>query len=170
MGLALDVIFIALAGILVFMGYRQGVVRSFIEFVGGILAFIVTIFLAGRFSDLLGIVLGHVMQDETTVSIIQALSALILFVLLQMLVRMAAKAVDLVFHLPGLHLANQLLGAVFGLLKGVVVVILLCGILEMTGSSMEWNGQLLSDALPASWVYTNFYAGYFPELVATLLG
>ncbi len=170
MGVVLDILFVGLAAGLVVLGYRQGIVRSFVEFVGGILAFVATIFLAGRFSAFLSVILKESMQDETTKAVVQALSALILFVLLQLLVRMAAKAVDMVFHLPGLHLANQILGAVFGLLKGIVVVLLLCGVLEIAGSSMEVNGELLSEALPSSVVYSNFYAGYVPTLVETLLG
>ena len=170
MGVVLDILFVGLAVGLVVLGYRQGIVRSFVEFVGGILAFVATIFLAGRFSAFLSVILKESMQDETTKAVVQALSALILFVLLQLLVRMAAKAVDMVFHLPGLHLANQILGAVFGLLKGIVVVLLLCGVLEIAGSSMEVNGELLSEALPSSVVYSNFYAGYVPTLVETLLG
>ena len=119
MGVVLDILFVGLAVGLVVLGYRQGIVRSFVEFVGGILAFVATIFLAGRFSAFLSVILKESMQDETTKAVVQAL---------------------------------------------------LCGVLEIAGSSMEVNGELLSEALPSSVVYSNFYAGYVPTLVETLLG
>jgi len=51
---------------------------------------------------------------------------------LRQLFRLIATALDAVFKLPILHQVNSLLGGVFGLLKGVVVVFLLCAALQFT--------------------------------------
>lgn len=157
MGILLDVIFIVLAGILVAVGMYRGFVRSLVEFIGGIAALIVTAMFSGYFADFLCSVLKDAMKDDMAVSILRAASALILFTALQILIRMAAKALDLLFKLPVLNLLNKTLGAVFGLLKGAVVVLLLCAVLNIAGPHFEVEGKPLSKSLPESWVYTNIY-------------
>lgn len=157
MGIALDVMFIVLAGILVAVGVYRGFVRSLVEFVGGIAALIATAMFSGYFADFLCSVLKDAMKDDMAVSILRACSALILFTALQLLVRVAAKALDMLFKLPVLNMLNRALGAVFGFLKGAVVVLLLCAVLDIAGPHFEVGGEPLSHSLPESWVYANVY-------------
>lgn len=156
-GIILDVVFILLPGILVAVGVQRGFVRSLVEFVGGIAALLVTAMFSGYFADFLCSVLKDSVKDDMAVSILRACSALILFTALQLLVRMAAKALDMLFKLPVLNMLNRILGAVFGFLKGAVVVLLLCAVLDIAGPHFEVEGEPLSKSLPESWVYTNIY-------------
>lgn len=157
MGIALDVIFVLLVGILVVIGVFRGFVRSLVEFIGGIIVLAVTAMLSGYFADFLCTVLKDAMKDDMAVSIVRASSALILFIALEILVRLAAKALDLIFKLPVLNILNKSLGGLFGLLKGIVVVLLLCAVLQIGGPHFEIGGEPVLNSLPDSWIYTSIY-------------
>lgn len=56
---------------------------------------------------------------------------LVFFIILMIVVKLAARGVDWVFDLPILRQLNSLLGAAFGVLKCAVVVIVLCTVLQI---------------------------------------
>lgn len=63
------------------------------------------------------------------VSILSAILFLVLSLLLMFLLKLVARWLNKLFKLPIIGTANKALGAVFGLLKGIVVVYLVCVIL-----------------------------------------
>ncbi len=63
--------------------------------------------------------------------LIQTVLMLILFLLLLILVRLLAKGVDRIFGLPVLRQLNAVLGAVFGLFKCAVFVLIVCAVLRV---------------------------------------
>lgn len=132
MGTILDVILLVVILGFVISGFKIGLVRSLVELVGYVFAVMASVTLASRFTGLVGSLIFHSKtQNILQLAITKVLTTVLLFVLLQMLVRMIAGALDTVFRLPVLHQVNSLLGGVFGLFKGVLVVFLLCAALQL---------------------------------------
>ena len=65
------------------------------------------------------------------ISFTKIILTILIFFLFIMLVRLIAKAMDMVCKLPVLHQMNSLFGSIFGLLKGIIVVMLLCALLQI---------------------------------------
>lgn len=73
------------------------------------------------------------------IDLIRTICLVILFIVLMIVVKVAARGIDRIFRLPVLSGINSLLGAVLGLVKCAVLVMLVCFvvqvILPMTGIS-----------------------------------
>ena len=73
------------------------------------------------------------------IDLIRTICLVILFIVLMIVVKVAARVIDRIFRLPVLSGINSLLGAVLGLVKCAVLVMLVCFvvqvILPMTGIS-----------------------------------
>lgn len=140
MGLVLDVIFAAVTLWLIVSGYRAGLVRTLVELIGYVLAVIASVVLTGFVTD---VICGFFLQSRSPSAaeyyFLRMIATVIVFVLLQMVVRIAASALDAVFRLPLLNLANSLLGALFGALKGVVLVFLLCSLVQVASPVFEMD-------------------------------
>ena len=134
MGLIVDAVFAAILIGFVFAGYRAGLMRTLVEFVGYLFAVVASVVLAGLATDLLsGLFLQSRVPSPAEYYFLRVVATAVVFVLLQMLVRIAASAVSAVCRLPLLHLANSLLGGLFGAFKGAVVVFLLCSFVQLAG-------------------------------------
>lgn len=132
MGIVLDIIFIIVLLIFVFLGLRRGFVRSLVEFVGSIAALLLTVLFSNLAADFICGILEKSRELEPLQMVgIKALSSFILYTLLLGVVRIIARTLDTVAHLPLIHQVNALLGAVLGALKGVVLILLLCAVLEL---------------------------------------
>lgn len=133
MGTILDIILCVIIICFVFSGLKIGLVRSLVELIGSILAVIAAVTLANRFTDLIYPWIWKAkVTDALDYVVAKVLATIILFVLLQILVRFLATALDAVFRIPILHQVNALLGGIFGLFKGALVVFLLCAALQLT--------------------------------------
>lgn len=133
MGTILDIILCVIALCFIIPGFRIGFVRSLVELVGSIFAIVASIALANRFIPAVCTFLFKTASvDALDYAIAKVITTAIIYVLLQMLVRLVSRALDTVCRLPILHQVNSLLGGVFGLLKGVLVVFLLCAVLQLT--------------------------------------
>ena len=140
MGLIVDAVFAAIVLLFVISGYRAGLMRTLVEFVGYLFAVVASVVLAGLVTDLLS---SLFLQARTPSPVeyyfLRLIATAVVFVLLQMLVRIAASAVSAVCRLPLLHMANSLLGGLFGALKGAVVVLLICSFVQLAGPVFQWD-------------------------------
>ena len=131
-GTILDIILCVIVLCFVISGFRIGLIRSLIELVGYLFAVIASVVLANR---LTGAVYTYFFNAKTVnmldYAIVKVITTAVIFVLLQLLVRLVSNALDTVCRLPVLHQVNSLLGGVFGLLKGVLVVFLFCAALQL---------------------------------------
>ena len=131
MGAVLDILLCIIALCFVVSGFRIGLVRSLAELIGYFFA----IAAAFALSDYVtAAVCGYLNKQQAVTPLdrtfIKVISILIVFIVLQILVQMAARALDTVCRLPVLHAINSLLGGVLGLFKGVLVVLVLCALLR----------------------------------------
>ena len=146
MGLVLDAVFAAIVLCFVVAGYRAGLMRTLVEFVGYLFAVVASVVLAGLVADVLAdLFLQARAPSPTEYYFLRVIATAIVFVLLQMLVRMIASAVSAVCRLPLLHTADSLLGCLFGAFKGVVVVLLLCSFVQLAGPVFELDSGPLHE-------------------------
>lgn len=174
MGLVLDAVFAAIVLCFVVAGYRAGLMRTLVEFVGYLFAVVASVVLAGLVADVLAdLFLQARAPSPTEYYFLRVIATAIVFVLLQMLVRMIASAVSAVCRLPLLHTADSLLGCLFGAFKGVVVVLLLCSFVQLAGPVFGWTAapsmSRSSSPLPIFSFYFCAQSGLFPVPCGRLL-
>lgn len=158
MGLVLDAVFAAIILCFIVAGYRAGLMRTLVEFVGYLFAVAASVVLAGLVTDLLSeLFLQARMPSPTEYYFLRVIATAIVFVLLQMLVRIAASAVSAVCRLPLIHMANSLLGGLFGAFKGAVVVLLVCSFVQLAGPVFELD----SGPLDQQELFTSSYIFHF---------
>lgn len=132
MATILDIILLVVLLGFIITGLKAGLVRSLLGLVGYLFAIVASVALANRFSGLIGAWLFHGRTDNVLqIALTKIAATVIFFALLQLLLRMIIGAVDTVFRLPVLHQVNALLGGVFGLLKGILVIFLFCAVLQL---------------------------------------
>lgn len=128
----LDIVLLLILFGFVLSGFRTGLVRSLVGLVGYLFSVVTSVALANRFSGQIAAMLFHGRAvNPLDLILTKAIATVVLFALLQTLVRVICGALDAVFQLPVLHAANKLLGGVFGLLKGALAVFLLCALLQL---------------------------------------
>ena len=164
MGLVLDAAFAAIVLCFIVAGYRAGLMRTLVEFVGYLFAVVASVVLAGLVADgLADLFLQARSPSPAEYYFLRVIATAIVFVLLQMLVRITASAVSAVCRLPLLHLANSLLGGLFGAFKGVVVVLLLCSFVQLAGPIFELeNGPLDEQELFTTSYIFHFVSAHNP--------
>lgn len=80
----------------------------------------------------------------------------VLFSVFMMVVRIVVRTVAAVFRLPLLRQINGLLGAAFGLLSGVIVVMLLCAVMQLAAPLLGQAGTT-QQAVQESRIYQLVY-------------
>ena len=164
MGLVLTPLLRRLYFVFIVAGYRAGLMRTLVEFVGYLFAVVASVVLAGLVADGFGRSVSTGTQSFASgILFLRVIATAIVFVLLQMLVRITASAVSAVCRLPLLHLANSLLGGLFGAFKGVVVVLLLCSFVQLAGPIFELeNGPLDEQELFTTSYIFHFVSAHNP--------
>ena len=76
------------------------------------------------------------------VSLLRILCFIILFVLLMILVAIAGKVISTAFRLPVLRQVNGVLGAVAGVVEGVIMVFLAVAVIGLIAASSGSNGKI----------------------------
>lgn len=160
MGILLDVVLAAVMVVSLLLGIKSGVVRSLVGFAGGIFAMAASAVLSGFAADVLCCMVG---ESHTATPIeynmIRIVASVILYVALQFLVYLAARALDQMFRLPGLNLVNRTCGALFGALRGAVIAALLCVVLTLALPYMKVDEgkPLPQETLQSSFLYRQLY-------------
>lgn len=159
MGILLDIVLLAVLLTSLVIGMKSGVVRSLVGFAGGLFALAASAVLSGFAAD---VFCGMVGQSHTATPIeynmIRIIASVILYVVLQFLTYLAARALDQMFRLPGLNLLNRVCGAVFGALRGAVIAALLCVVLTLALPYLKVDGEPLPpQTLQESFLYTQLY-------------
>ena len=131
------VLFVVASSVLI--GLLRGLIKELISLVGWIAALVVANAYAAALADLLpASVPGQALR------LIVAFIAL--FIGVRLLIMLAAMLLDSLIAATGLTLADRGLGAVFGLARGVVLVlagVLICGMTEIPQQEF-WKNAMLS--------------------------
>lgn len=124
----IDIIILIILALFIFGGVKKGLVRSAGEILGVFLAIYVAINFYGAFSSWL----------ENTVSFLHGtmtdiVSVILLFIGVNVVVSIIVYFIDKIFSLPILNFFNHLLGGIFGLIEGALLVVVLFFILAYFG-------------------------------------
>lgn len=145
MGTFYDLALLCILLVFIISGLRRGIIRSLIELAGFVASLIFSVRLSGRFAAAAGPYLAKFMPSfQIGQPLGRILAAAVLFVAMELLVHMIASSADHVFRLPVLHQVNMLLGGVFGLAKGVVILFVICALTRFAippghGASSAWK-------------------------------
>lgn len=128
-----DIVFAGILILCVIAGFWRGLIRSLFGLLGGIVAIVFAFAFCQNFSDWTARTLGFWGPAWLRVPVLRkAVSVLILFILFDILIHMAGSLLDRICRLPVLHQVNSLLGGIFGLFKGIVIVLLVCAVFHMS--------------------------------------
>ncbi|MDM5178359.1 CvpA family protein [Massilia sp. DJPM01] len=108
------------------IGTLRGLVKEILSLISWVVAFVVANAYGARLAPMLSVIPGE------TVRLMVAFVAL--FLGTRILMGLVMMAVDLMVKATGLSPANRLLGAAFGLARGLVIVlaaVILCGMTEL---------------------------------------
>lgn len=148
MGAFFDVGLCVILLIFVICGFKRGFVRSLIELVGSIVSVVASVMLSQRAAELIHPYLKNFIKQEPklmTVSTLErAVAIVLLFIIIEILIHILANILDRLFRLPVLRQINALLGGAFGLLKGGVVVLLICAVLQLFAPTATEKSNLIS--------------------------
>lgn len=156
MGNLLDIVFLVLLFGSTLSGLRKGFICSVAEFVGSVLSLFASFFLSRlAIRVLTEFLLESSKLTSTEYLFLRVLAPIITFSALQALVHWVAGALEAVFRLPILHTVNLFSGGVFGLLKGGVIVVLVCVLLQigMPVLSSHANMQKVVQMCTSSRIY-----------------
>lgn len=160
MSTAFDIILVAVLVAFVVAGFRRGFVRSLLELAGYLLALVVSAAYSGTLAEKLVPVLSKVKQLGALTGVTaRILSAILIFVVLQILVHLLVGLADQLFRLPVLHQINALLGGVLGFAKGCLVLLLICMVARVflpAAAAVKPHGNM--QQISSSRIYQYTYA------------
>jgi membrane protein required for colicin V production len=112
----LDIIILALVALLVINGAMKGFIIS----LASLIALVLGIYIAVNFSNYIEVVLAENVHPSHTW--LPILSFTITFLIVVIVVMLLAKALEKLVNLVGMGILNHFFGAVFGLVKGILLV------------------------------------------------
>ena len=115
-----------------------GVRRGFIKEIMSLLSWIAALLVSRVYSESLASILGE-MIDNPSVRYVMAFS--VLFVIIIMLGTLLNQFMSKLLVVTGLKTLDRLLGAVFGVARGTVIVLVVLFILNVFVSESEWWQQ-----------------------------
>jgi membrane protein required for colicin V production len=139
-----DIVVLAIVGISIALGVLRGLVREVLALVAWVAAFLLSNFLAPEAAKLLPQGMG---SEEIRLLVSYVIVFIIVLVALSVLAILASKLVKIV----GLGPSDRVVGGVFGLVRGVLVVmilVLLAGLTSLPRQS-AWRDAALRGALEA---------------------
>ena len=137
-----DYAVLLIVGVSVAIGAVRGLIREAFSLAGWVLAFVV----ANTFGNEMAVVLRGVIHNEPA----RLISAFVLlFVVVLLAMGLAGMLLSRLFTIAGLGLADRALGAIFGLARGIVVVLVAVLVAGFTllPRQPEWRSALLSPPL-----------------------
>ncbi len=116
----IDIIILIILAIFIFGGVKKGLVRS----IGEILGVFVSIYVAINFYEVCSSWLENAVSflHGTVTDIV---SVILLFIVVNIAISVLVYFIDKIFSLPILNFFNHLLGGIFGLIGGVVLIVVL---------------------------------------------
>jgi len=139
----LDIIIAIILLLFGFKGFRKGLIIEVVTLV----AFVVGIYGAMHFSDFTAEHMQEVMEIDP--KFLNTVAFVLTFILLVILVNVIGHLLTKALKAMNLHLWNKLGGAVFGLLKGL----LLCSTFVLVINNLQWFGIIKEEVRKESLLY-----------------
>lgn len=149
-----DIVILAVMGVSLAFGLFRGLVRELLSLVSWILAF----WIAYRFSSSVAQIIDKALQNPT---LSQAVSAILVFVLMLVALMLLASLISKIFKATGLAGMDRILGGLFGLGRAVVIlfVALIVGQHTVVIDQDWYNASMM---IPLFDQALDWVAGYLP--------
>ena len=149
-----DIVIFAVMGVSLAFGLFRGLVRELLSLVSWILAF----WIAYRFSSSVAQIIDKALQNPT---LSQAVSAILVFVLVLVALMLLASLISKIFKATGLAGMDRILGGLFGLGRAVVIlfVALIVGQHTVVIDQDWYNASMM---IPLFDQALDWVAGYLP--------
>ena len=148
----LDIIILCILGLLIFNGIRKGFIISLASLVALILGIWVAVHFSGYMSSWL------VKTFHPSGTWLSVLSFTLTFLLVVIVVMIIAKLLEKVVKTVGLGLLNRIVGGLFGLIKGVIIISVLLFIIV----SFDRNGKVITKNAKESSFFYAYVEKAFP--------
>ncbi|MEI6898524.1 MAG: CvpA family protein [Bacteroidota bacterium] len=156
----LDIILLCFVGLMIFNGIRKGFIIS----LAGLIALILGIYAAVHFSNYISRILSDNFHPSGTW--LPILSFSLTFLIVVILVMLVAKVVEKVVTIAGMGFLNRLAGALFGLLKAVLIASVLLFII----TSVDSKEKLITPKTKRESVFFSYVAKTFPRMLKLVGG
>ena len=149
-----DIVILAVMGISLVFGLFRGLLRELLSLVSWVLAF----WIAYRYSANVAEVIDKALQNPT---LSQAVSAVLVFVIVLVALMVLTGLIARVFKATGLAGMDRILGGLFGLGRGVVILFTALMLAGHTGA-VEQDWYNASTMIPMFDRALDWMAAYFP--------
>ena len=156
----IDYIILVILALFLIQGYRKGIIIGLATFA----ALILGIYAAVHFSNYLDATLMEHLHPSR--KWLPFLSFGITFILVVVAVMLVAKLAEKLVDVVGMGFFNHLGGAALGLVKGVILISILCFLF----TSLDPKGKWLKEKDKKGSYFYSHVAGVFPKLMKTFGG
>ena len=142
----------------VVIGYRRGLMRSMLNLASWILTFAIAYEGASYFKD---IVIQNVPQIQGTIvtdQVAYMISYIILMIVCKMIFSIIVRFINKISRIPGVGFINRVAGAVLGLIKGSLIIMVLMFFISLMphiGMQTEYDQIIGGNELMQTMVDTN---------------
>lgn len=138
----------------VVIGYRRGLMRSMLNLASWILTFAIAYEGASYFKD---IVIQNVPQIQGTI-VMDQIAYIILMIVCKMIFSIIVRFINKISRIPGVGFINRVAGAVLGLIKGSLIIMVLMFFISLMphiGMQTEYDQIIGGSELMQTMVDTN---------------
>lgn len=129
-----DILLLAILTIFVYAGYKKGFLRTLTGMLSFVISFVVAFWLSGYMPFLLA---------SFPVAKIKILSAVIIFIVVRVIIYTLIKVCGFIRKLPLIGACDGILGAVLGVLRGVIIVYVLV-VLAIFSSQLHIENRIFT--------------------------
>lgn len=132
----------------VFMGYRKGLIRSMLNLASWILTFAIAYEGAPYFKEIIIQNVPQIQETLVTDQIAYMIAYMILMIVCKIIFSIAIRFANKVTRIPGIGFVNRVAGAVLGLVKGsliIMVIVFFISLMPHIGMQTEYD-QLVGDS------------------------
>lgn len=154
--LLLDIVILIFLVYFVILGFRRGFILTLCSLLAVVLGLVGGWYLAVNCAEpALSLLSEHLTPAAASLAA-KALLFLVGFVGVQLVWSILCHALNLVAKLPGLHFLNKTLGAVLGLVKGILILMVACWVL------CDLLGWIPPEVVEESWILS--FSSSLPSL------
>lgn len=161
-GVHMGEIIVAVFGIyLIFqmvMGYRRGLIKSMLNLASWILTFAIAYQGAGYFKDIVIQNIPEIQGTVVTDQIAYMISYLVLMILCKIVLSAVIRFANKIARVPGVGFINRLAGAILGLLKGtliIMVIVFFISLMPHIGMQSEYEQVVGDNEIMQTMIKTN---------------
>lgn len=141
-----DIVLIIILLIFVWKGFRSGIIGA----IGGLFGIILSIWAGSHYMQQVGAWIMNLL-DFDNVSLANIVGFILIFIAVHIAVSIIVSVVNRVFHIiPFINLINKLMGAIVGLVGGILAVSALVYLMALFPISTNINEMLISSSI-ANW-------------------